>query len=290
MQQAGQQEYQESYQEDEIETVHVYMLHEPLEEDEEPPPKRAWRWGTWEPSRIVSFLAQLAAVFLLSGLNIAPPAQVITTNIAVPATLLPVQHIQASAIIIATGSRVIPATAARGTLTIYNGAALVEQLPAGFVVTSAQGVEIATDQAVTIPAANAPTFGVAQVAAHAVVAGAAGNVAAATIHQQDGSSLVIKNLAAFSGGQDGHTETFVTDDDHARALMSARKQVAAQQPIGLLAKPCSETDTRAAASITVQLGCQLVTYNAPTGVKIVSVVGVEGQSVVLRVQLEEMPL
>lgn len=278
------------YQEDEIERVHVYMIREPLEEDEEPPPKRAWRWGKWEPRRIVSCLAQLAAVLMLSGMNITPPTQVITTNIAVPAHFLPVQHIQASANIVATGVRTIQATAARGVLTIYNGAALVEQLPAGFVVTSSGGVEIATDQAVTIPAANLPAAGVAQVSAHAVQPGAAGNIEAAAIHQQDGSSLVIKNLAAFSGGQDARTETFVTTGDQARAITSARQQVAAQQPIGLMAKPCSEQDKQQESNVSVTLTCQLVTYNAPAGVKIVTVMGVVDKSVVLRVQLAEMPL
>src|SRR2546429_247150 len=71
IEQDEQPEYQEGFPEDEIETVHVYMVRE------EKTARPARRWGKWEPRRIANITAQLIAVLLLSGLNIAPPAHMI---------------------------------------------------------------------------------------------------------------------------------------------------------------------------------------------------------------------
>lgn len=216
----------EDDQEDQIETIHVYMLREDNQQPEPEPPRwpglqrSAFKWDT-----IQQWIIGSIAMFMLVGFTFAPagPAFVIKT-LRIPLIPLPIQTFTASANIVPTGVQQYPAVQAIGNLTVYNGSILQESLPAGFIVTSASGVEIATDAPVTIPAANPPAFGVTTTRAHAVVAGAAGNIAAGAIHQADGSSLVIKNLAAFTGGADAYTVKYATTQDVNNATTAARAQ------------------------------------------------------------------
>lgn len=264
-------------------TIHVWMVPEP----EQPEPEE--RWPKWAGDLCM----QVVALAMLAGFVFFPGEPIYKiVNITVPAILLPVQTIPASAEIIATGVRTIPAREAHGTLTIYNGSALVESLPAGFIVSTSRGVEIATDQAVTIPAANAPTFGMAQVAAHAVQTGAAGNIEAGAIHQQDGSSLVIKNLAAFTGGQDASTVRYTTSQDKNNAIAEARSQVENKQLTdshpGELLAGCAEATKVEADSAAVTWSCQYATFAAPAGAQVLSA-RMSGKSVVLRVKEMVLP-
>lgn len=294
-----------AYQDDEIETIHVYMLRDPLPENQpQPQPQKnqapannapATVPAAQEPGsesswpEIIQRCVCALAVLLLSAFTLIPDSPIFALKqISVPAIPLPVVVLSASVQIVPTGVTTIPATRAHGVLTIYNGAALVEKLPAGFVVTTRSGIEITTDQAVIVPAANAPTFGVAQVAAHAVTAGAAGNIAAASVRQEDGSSLVIKNLASFSGGQDARTITYVTGQDVHNAAATARAQIAAQQPVGLLPRPCTEQSQQSLMALTLTWNCQYVTYKAPPGVTPIGV-SVQGDRVILTVRVAKVP-
>ena len=263
---------------DDIETVHLYVV---------PEKKRRRPSLSLSLHQIVHRCMQALAFLLLAGLYIHPQQgpHSLTRIISVAAIPLPIRQVQASAPIVATGVKTIPAIQSQGVLTIYNGSVLTESLPAGFLVNSGSGVEVATTLAVTVPAANLPDLGVTQVSAHAVTAGEAGNISAGAIHQEDGSSLVIKNLSAFRGGQDARTEQVVTADDLTRAEESARVEASAHKPPGIYAHACAETDIQAFTSVTVQLTCQPVTYTVPKGTKVLSVVSVIGNRVVLRVQV-----
>src|SRR5207237_9532180 len=75
----------------------------------------------------------------------------------------------------ATGRGHQDARAASGTLIFYNGAFSPQTINAGTVYTGSSGVQVATDQTVTIPAASPPYLGQASITAHAVNPGSSGN-------------------------------------------------------------------------------------------------------------------
>jgi hypothetical protein len=59
------------------------------------------------------------------------------------------------------------ATHARGALTFYNGRFAPQTVTSGSVLTSSDGIKVATDQTISIPAASPQQVGVASVAVHA---------------------------------------------------------------------------------------------------------------------------
>ena len=271
------QGYQPEPEDEEMETVYVYMTTEPPEPEEQPPqPESPIQWA-----QVQQWLLGCLAVLMLSGLCLLPERPVyVTRTIRVPAIPLPLVQLTTSVTIGPTGVTTIPVRQAHGTLTIYNGSILQEALPAGFIVTTHSGVEIATDQAVMVPAANPPTEGTATVAAHAVIAGTAGNIAAGSLNQADGTSLVVKNLTAFTGGQDASSELFITNGDIQHARTTARARLSMKQPIGLLPTPCTEHSQQNGITLTLVWRCQYVTYKAPAGLQVLSV-SVQGHQVLL---------
>jgi VCBS repeat-containing protein len=114
----------------------------------------------------------------------------------------------------ASGVAHVPATAAWGTLTLYNAATYPQTIAAGTVLTGADGVQVVTDAPAPIPAGNPPLFGVVTVSAHAALAGSRGTIAALDI---DGlrcvAGVAVKNTAGFTGGQDAQTYTTVKQAD-----------------------------------------------------------------------------
>ena len=72
--------------------------------------------------------------------------------------------------------------------------------------------------------------------------GKSGNIPALAIDQVLGSSVYVRNLAAFTGGRDAYSVKFVTAQDTQRAVSTARHLLAAEA-IGLH-YPCLETITR----------------------------------------------
>src|SRR5579885_1916012 len=138
--------------------------------------------------------------------------------------------------------------------------------------------------------ANPPAFGIATVPAHAVEAGSQGNIATGVIYQQDGSSLTIKNLTAFAGGQDAPTTHYVQDADRADAIAAAKASVEAKKPTaGLLVRPCTEAVKQSETRVTVQVVCQYAIYRAPTNTQVLSVLQVQGSSIVLRIRKVVLP-
>lgn len=267
--------------EDEIETRYLYIY------DEDPEQRRCPKL---DGGRIGNRCMQLLALVLLAGFCVVqgPPIYQIQT-VTVPAQFLPVMRLAASAAIVATGSKTIPATHARGTLTIYNGSILQQLLPAGFLVATPGGIEIATDQAVVIPAADLPEPGIATVPAHAVDIGRQGNITGGAIHQADGASLVIRNLTAFTGGSGARTVHVVLDADREAAVAVAKARVETAKPSGgLQAQPCREMVQQSETHVIVQLTCQYVTYSVPAGARVLAA-RVEGRVVIVQVQTIVQP-
>ena len=249
------------YPEEEMETVHLYWYAEQ--------PKRPLSRQAKETIKACVELALLLLGLVILCLIPNTPAWTVTT-ITVPAHIVPRQWMVSLAIV-PTGIQQYSATSARGTLAVYNGSAFTQQLPAHFLVTTANGLEVATDQAVLIEPANPPTLGTAIVPAHALVAGTQGNIPADAINQTYGNALYLKNLTAFIGGHDAYTRPYVTTDDQTKALETARHQLRAKQLPGLLATPCTEQATQHSLSLWVAWACTYVTYQAPTQGQILSV-------------------
>lgn len=262
---------------DEIETIHVYMVREddqPELENNKPPSWPRFHWPNIAPTwaKVQQIIMASIAVLMLAGFAIAPMGEPLFTikTLRIPLIALPLQIFMTSVNITPTGIQQIPAASARGALTVYNGSTLQESLPVKFIVTSASGVEIETDQAVTIPAADPPSFGVASVPAHAVQPGAAGNIEAYSVDQADGSTITIKNTSAFTGGADASTKIYATAADVNNATTAARQKVEGRSVKGLMIQPCSEKITPSAGSVRVERTCQTYTYTLPKHLRIIS--------------------
>jgi len=264
------------YQRDDepIETVHLYVV----PEQEYFVESRAINIG-----RIINSI--LCCAFLPLLLVIPSWQNVGPWDITVPLQLLPLQQFTATGTVEQTGTRVVPATNASGTLTVYNGSFLVQQLPKGFVIESTGGAIIVTDSTVKIPAGDPPDYGMARVQAHAIAAGQAGNIRALALSSVIGGSLYIKNLTAFTGGIDARTEQYATEQDEQAALSSARYRLKQQtkQDSALLMQQCDETAASARLSLTVTWQCQFARYDVPQGLHVLSVQP-DGDSVRLEVR------
>jgi hypothetical protein len=257
-----------------IETIHLYVVRE----------------GEKHPSLVPVILSILALALLLVVGIITPyePPQERTT-IRVPVILLPLKAFTTSVSVIPTGIKTYPATTAHGTLTIYNGSILSQELPRGMILTGTGGVEVATDEAVAVPAGNPPAYGIATVSVHAVVPGRSGNIAALDINQVEGTSLYIRNLHSFTGGQEAHTVTFITAQDRQHALSQARQSLIQHTLAGLLQSPCTETLTGNQILFVIWT-CQFVRYDVPDfpGVKVLHA-QVVGKIILLEIVFIERP-
>lgn len=187
-------------------------------------------------------------------------------TIQVPAIFLPVNAFTTQQVIIPTGIKTYPATQAHGILTIYNGSILSQELPKGMILTAQSGVEVVTDERVFVPAGNPPYYGIASVLAHAIVSGKQGNIKAFAIDNINGTFLYIRNLHAFTGGQDAYSVKIVTAQDVQTATAFARASLTAQiaQIKAFLAFPCIESSQEQNSRVTLSWSCQFVTYSVPS--------------------------
>jgi hypothetical protein len=236
-----------------METLHIYL------EREQPP----------HPSLLPIFLSFIALSLVIAIGVLSPnqqPEQ--RASIRVPAVLLPIRTFTAVAQVIPTGIKTYPATTAHGALTITNGSVISQTLPAGLTFISNSGISVMTDTAVFVPAGNANGYGYATVGAHALTSGNAGNIPALAIDTVEGSSVYVRNLAAFQGGRDAYSVKFVTAQDRQTALVKARQHLAVLS--AGLHYPCLESINSA---VRLTWHCQYVTYHIPsymhmTGVKL----------------------
>jgi hypothetical protein len=137
----------------------------------------------------------------------------VTATLDLPTRTLAPVTITRSATRAATGTGYQKARAATGTLTFYNGLLTSQTVPTGTVLTGSDGVQVSTDRSVTIPAANPPQEGEATINATAIRAGSISNIHSGDINTAVSSSLLVKNLAAFTGGRDARTFRAVAPQD-----------------------------------------------------------------------------
>ena len=249
--------------EEELDTIHVYpvegggilLTRTPLADDEAAPPIIESRGGhttgtplAHTPPLFVLFLL-LLCVFVLGDLAdtqlialltptatiaITPEVRTITLENAVTlGKLLSPITLTQSQTVPATGHGHQDARRATGTLTFYNGLSTVQQVAAGTVLTGQDGNSVATDASMSIPSANPPSFGETSVPAHAVQTGAAGNIQAEDVNATLSTGLYVKNLTAFTGGQDERDYKIVTQVDRNTAAASLQAKVSASMTAAL---------------------------------------------------------
>lgn len=230
-----------------IETIHLYVVRE----NEEPP----------RPSLLPLALSTLLLLAVVAvGVFFPSQQPEIRTTLRLPAVFLPLKTLTASVAIIPTGMKVYPATTARGILTLTNGSVITQELPPGMIFTGS-GVEVITDEVVLVPAGNAEGFGVATVSAHSLLIGKKGNIAALSINQVYGTSLFIRNLSPFTGGNDSHSVQVVTAKDRQNAITFARASLTAQVAHiqAILAQPCRESAIGNNVLLVAWI-CQFIAY------------------------------
>lgn len=227
------------------ETTHLYVVREELTKLQLLP-------------IILSFLALLILVVVCALLPYQEP--VARAVIRVPAIPLPFKTYSAQAAIIPTGIKTYPATFAHGTLTLTNGSIISQELPRGFILTANNGIEVATDSAVFVPAGNANGYGLSTVSAHLLTLGI--NMSTLSINQVIGSSLYVRNLQPLTGGHPAYSVKFETSIDRELALSKARDDITSK--VTGLHYPCLETIIPDSGKMSVTWSCQFVTYSIPS--------------------------
>ncbi|MBA2287633.1 MAG: protein kinase [Ktedonobacteraceae bacterium] len=151
----------------------------------------------------------------------------------VQARLLSTKSAAQSQTVNATGIAQIPAIQAQGVLTFFNGRAIVQTILAGTTIKGSDGVVVTVDVNVDIPVGNPPNLGQITVSAHAVKPGVKGNIVPLDINQQCCSTdhtIFVKNVGAFTSGQDAQSYKFVqqSDIDGAVSQLASRLTSGAQ--------------------------------------------------------------
>ena len=107
--------------------------------------------------------------------------------------------------------------AAKGRLTFINGSFAPFTVASGTVISASNGVEVVTEQPVVVPAGvPGGASGSVSVPAHAVAAGATGNLSQDSINEScctADANIFVRNDAPFTGGVDAQTYTFVRQGD-----------------------------------------------------------------------------
>ncbi|GHO57627.1 baseplate J/gp47 family protein [Ktedonobacter robiniae] len=134
-----------------------------------------------------------------------------------------------------SGRGMTQATNALGLLTFYNALPYSQNIPAGTIFADKKGIQVATDETITIPAANPPTEGSMSSIAHALIPGAQGNISALDFKETTccHAGITLTNHNAFSDGQDARPYSYVqqSDIDMAASNLAAEMTSEGQQAI-----------------------------------------------------------
>ena len=135
------------------------------------------------------------------------------THSWVPGRILPTVTMSQAHTVVTTGKTHQDAQSAHGYITFYNGATYAQTIPAGTLLTAANGIQVITNQDSTISAVNYPTLGQASVSAHVIQAGPAGNLKAGAIYGPCCRVNISAVNGAFRGGQEERDYQTVTQHD-----------------------------------------------------------------------------
>lgn len=160
----------------------------------------------------------------------------LTTSLALPTRTLASLTLTKSLSAPTTGKGHQDARQATGTLTFYNGLFTVQYIPAGQVFTGQDGVQVATDHGVAIPANTPPVDGQATIAAHALTNGQSGNIAGGEITTTIANGVLVKS-SRFSGGQDARSFQAVAQADLDRLTALLQSTLRQQMPQAFVLRP-----------------------------------------------------
>jgi len=179
-----------------------------------------------------------------------------------------------------TGTGHQEALQAHGFIILYNASLAPQTLAFGELLESSSGVEVVTDQDITIPAGNGATNGEATVSAHALQAGPGGNIGAGAINGPCCRAYVIARNTAFTGGQDARNFQMVTEQDINGAITTIKTSLNQSVQAALQAQvypdetlitpiPCTPTitsDHKAGeeaqrVTVTINQTCTGIVYN-----------------------------
>ncbi len=247
-------------QEEQIETVHIYVV----PEDQLPP----------EPTYL-NVACYFLCGFLLLGIIAfswysQTPSQTISFHITIAGFRLPSVTKTMQVTIQATGRGRINATFAQGTITFYNGQSYTQIIPVYTILKGSDGVAIITDaQAVIPPAAQTipPTYGQASVVAHAIESGTIGNIQAGDINEPCCvTSVIAQNPYTFSGGRDARDFTFLSKHDVANAVLSLiptlQQETQALFRSSIVLNPSCKIDVRTNRTTGEETKSALLTLNS----------------------------
>jgi hypothetical protein len=283
------------------ETYHVYPVPGGMvilkEDPEDQVVEAAIPPNTEPPSRlftaatvIFALLLPLSAILFQLSLAFNPPIITVTLVPAVQSVtvrgmvhigrLIPPITLSQAATTKTTGRGHEDAKQARGFITLYNGQFTAQTVPAGTVLTGADGIQIVTDQDALIPAGNPPSYGHVSIAAHALQAGRQGNMQAYDITAACCfASVLAKNPEPFTGGADERDYQTVAKadiDNAARPLKTSLSESIKGAFQGQLKPgehvetlPCSPAvspdhqigDEATTVTVTVSATCRAAAYN-----------------------------
>ncbi|GHO73997.1 hypothetical protein KSD_17680 [Ktedonobacter sp. SOSP1-85] len=248
----------------------------PINQEPEPRGRKLRAWAKEHAHLLVSTSVMVCACAILIGcllylfplwtatttVTLVPATHTIVTRLTVtigsinpthsqiPGRLLPTVTMSQAQTVATTGKAHQDAQSAHGSITFFNAATYVQTIPAGTLVTTASGTQVATDQDITIGAANYPTFGQASVSAHATVAGPAGNLKAGAIYGPCCRVNISAVNGAFSGGQDARDYQTVTHYDLEATTASLRASLDQSTEAAL------QTQVQSNETLATPLHCQ----------------------------------
>jgi len=201
------------------------------------------------PSATITLVTTSPHLTTTSTIHLVTTGTADPTKQQVPGRALPAITMSQQKTIATTGTAHQDATAGHGIITFYNGATSTQTIPAGTVLTGADGVLLVADADATIPAALFPTFGQTRVPAHAAITGPEGNVRAGDVYGACCRLNVSAVNTAFRGGQDARTYQTVTPQDIQGAATSATTSL--EQSV----QAAFQTQVRATEMLVTPLDC-----------------------------------
>jgi hypothetical protein len=173
---------------------------------------------------------------------IVVPANANAAEQEVPGRALPTITLSQARTAPATGAGHQQAQAARGLLTFYNALLTPQTIPAGELLTGADGVAVVTLQDAVIPAGTLATNGQVTVPAQATNAGPQGNIHAGDIYGTCCRDDVFAVNGPFSGGKNARSYQMVTQQD-ITAVVSSLKTSLNQSAQAALSQQVQPSET-----------------------------------------------
>lgn len=164
------------------------------------------------PSATVTILPASAQIRMTGTITVVPS----NANVAqqqIPGRPLDTITLSQAKTVPATGRGHEPAQAAYGLVTFYNALPAPQTIPAGELLTGADGIAVVTFQDAVIPAGTLATNGQATVLAQAVNVGPQGNIAANDLYGKCCRDDVFVSNSPFHGGQNARSYQMVTQQD-----------------------------------------------------------------------------